>query len=345
MADLAKWGVHGPVASLKTEFAEWDLQSGYWKPAGHFTVATFRPDGAISTTDDYNPDGSMAHSRCIYDDSGRLMENHSWMNDGTPQRSLHLYDDAGRHLRIVAVSRDVPETDVETNSYDAEGRRTKVSAFGSPEGNVAFYIEGTNMSVGASGAARVVTTYDRNDLPVKEVFEDAKQNPVRHVIMRRDSMGRLVKVEIHMGGTSMFSVFGQSDQPISAEADKALSLKMGSLEGIFSETNYAYDVQGRLVERTGSMSNLGRYRTTYRYGDGDDPIEDTTEHSHREAHLAEDGILHYTPDKVMAQQNRFEYRYDNHGNWPERTVLTRPEGNADFRASNITRRAITYHSS
>jgi hypothetical protein len=343
VADLAKWNVHGPVASLKTELAEWDLHTGYWKPAGHFTVATFRRDGAIRSTDGYNPDGSVAHSRWIYDESGRLMESHSWMNDDTPHRSLYLYDDAGRHVRTFAVSLDVAETDVETSSYDAEGRRTKVSVFGSREGNVFYSIEGTNMGLSAPGDVRVVITYDHNGLPVKEVFEDAKQNPLRQVIMRRDSAGRLVKVEIHMGGPSMSSMFGQNDQPISAEADKALSLMMGSLGGIFSETNYAYDAQGRLIERTGSMLNLGLDRTTYRYGDGDDPIEEATEDTHRGANLAEDGTLRYTPDKVAAQQNRFEYRYDDHGNWVEMTVLIRPEGNADFQASNITRRAITYH--
>jgi hypothetical protein len=344
VADLAKWDAHGLVAALKTESAEWDPHSGYWKPAGHFTVATFRRDGANSSTDDYNPDGSVTHSRCIYDESGRWIENYSWMNDDTPHRSLFRYDDAGRHLRTFAVGLDAAETDVETSSYDAEGRRTKVSVPGSRAGHVSYSIEGTNMSLVAAGALRMVITYDQNDLPVKEVLEDAKQNPVSQVIMRRDSAGRLVKVEKHVDSSSMFSMFGQSDPPVSAEADKARSLMMGLLEGIFSETNYAYDAQGRLIERTNSMFNLGLDRTTYRYGDGDDPIEETTEHSHREASLSEDGTLQYTPDKVVAQQNRLEYRYDDHGNWVERTVSIRPQGNADFQISNITRRAITYHS-
>ena len=77
---------------------------------------------------------------------------------------------------------------------------------------------------------------------------------------------------------------------------------MGSLGGIFSETHYAYDVQGRLIERTGSMFNLGLDRTTYRYDDGDDPIEETHEHSHREASLAEDGTLQYV--RTKSQRNR-----------------------------------------
>jgi hypothetical protein len=211
VADLAKWDVHGPVASLKTEFAEWDPHSGYWKPAGHFTVVTFRRDGAISNKDGYNLDGSVAHWRWIYDESGRLLEIHSWMNDDSPQRSLYVYDEAGRHVRTFAVGLDVAETDVETNSYDAEGRRTKVRVFGSRAGNVSYFVEEANMTLSAPGAVRVVISYDHNDLPVKVVFEDAEQNPFQQVMLRRDGAGRLVKVEIPMGGLSMFSGRCQGD--------------------------------------------------------------------------------------------------------------------------------------
>jgi hypothetical protein len=59
--------------------------------------------------------------------------------------------------------------------------------------------------------------------------------------------------------------------------------------------------------------------------------------------VAEDGTLQYSPYRMLAQQNRFEYRYDDRGNWVEKRVLIRPEGKADFQASNITRRVITYH--
>jgi hypothetical protein len=340
VADLAKWNVHGPVASLKTEYSEWDLHSEYWKPAGHFTVATFRRDGAISSTEGHNSDGAVAHCRWLYDEFGRLMENRSCMNDDTAQRSLYVYDDAGRHARTFAVSLDGAETDVETSSYDADGRRTRVSVLGSRAGNVSYSIEGTNIGLGAPGAARMVITYDHNDLPVQQVFEDAGQNPLRRVILTRDSAGRLLTLAVHMGGRS---TFGQDGEPMSTEANHALSLIMGVPGGIFSETSYTYDTRGRLMERTGSMFSLGMDRTTYRYGDGDDPIEETNEHSHREANLAEDGTLQFSPYRMLAQQNRFEYRYDDRGNWVEKRVLIRPEGKADFQASNITRRVITYH--
>lgn len=347
MADLAKWNVHGPVASLKTETAEWDPNCKYWQPARHFTVVSFRPDGTISSTDGYNPDGSIAHSRWTYDHSGRLVESNSWMDDEPVQRALYLYDEAGRHVRTVGVIHDGSETDSEVYSYDGEGKKAKVSILSFRAGHVSYGIEGADMSLGAPGATRTVTTYDHKDLPVKVVFEDAHHNPVREVILERDSAGRLVNLEMHLGGQSHFDQCDsdQCNRPVAPEADKATSLLMQALGGAFAKTAYAYDSQGRLVERTNAMLNLGGDRATYRYGDGDDPIEETVEHWSREANLADDGTLQYGPDKVSAQDARFEYRYDSHGNWVEKAVLMRFEANAELQPCNITRRAITYHSS
>ncbi len=143
-----------------------------------------------------------------------------------------------------------------------------------------------------------------------------------------------------MGGQS---IFGHRDQPVSPEGEMAVSLIMQGLGGIFSNTTYSYDSQGRLLERMNSMFSLRGDRTTYRYGDGDDPIEETTEHWSREANLEDGGTLQYGPNKVTAQGIHLEYRYDAHMNWVEKTVSMRYEANAEFQPSNIERRAITYH--
>lgn len=90
------------------------------------------------------------------------------------------------------------------------------------------------------------------------------------------------------------------------------------------------------------MFNLGEHRTTYRYGDGGDPVEETTEHWSREANLEDDGTLKYGPNKGTTQAVRLEYRYDAHVNWIEKTVSMRYEANSEFQPSNIERRAITY---
>ncbi|MGC2660363.1 MAG: hypothetical protein WA324_20615 [Bryobacteraceae bacterium] len=109
------------------------------------------------------------------------------------------------------------------------------------------------------------------------------------------------------------------------------------------DTTYVYDTQGRLIERTYGMGNLGGERSIYRYEDNDDPIEETTEHRSREATLGESETVDYTSDRLNIQHARFEYRYDAYGNWTERIVSIRLEPNQSFQRSNIERRAITYH--
>src|ERR1700709_2238653 len=98
MSDIEKWKVHGPVESLRTEHATWDLNKEQWQAARGFSFATFRPDGAVSTSDFHNPDGSIVHSRWFYDQTGRLTESNSWFNDGPIDKVVYQYDDAMRHV-------------------------------------------------------------------------------------------------------------------------------------------------------------------------------------------------------------------------------------------------------
>jgi len=48
MSDLAKWNVHGPVHTLRTEFAAWDLSLEQWQTAQSLTLVWFHPDGRTS---------------------------------------------------------------------------------------------------------------------------------------------------------------------------------------------------------------------------------------------------------------------------------------------------------
>ncbi len=112
----------------------------------------------------------------------------------------------------------------------------------------------------------------------------------------------------------------------------------------YSSTTYAYDPKGRIVERARKMGSLEEERASYRYGDREDPIEETTVHKNREASLNENGAVVYTADRVSVQRNRIDYVYDTHGNWTERTVSYQVEPNPDFQRSNVERRIITYHS-
>jgi hypothetical protein len=341
MSDVAKWKVHGPVETLRTEFATWDLNQEDWQPARWSTITSFRPDGAVSTSDTHNPDGSIAHSRWLYDDTGRLAESNSWFNDGPIDRVLYSYDEAGRHVRTLQLSHDGTQKESEICSYDTGGKKTKVRFLDLRGANVAYGIEGTEQAYGAPGATIMTTIYDERDLPAKVVFQDANHNSLRYVIFVRDAAGRLLNEEMHVGMESPFPDLLNQVSPDGREGMAAMLKKV--FGETFSSTTYVYDTQGRLLERTSRMGSLGEDRTTYHYDDHGDPIEETAEHRNREASIDENGTVHYTSDRLNLQHNRLEYCYDAHGNWTERIVSIRPEPNPRFQRSNIERRAMTYH--
>jgi len=341
MSDLAKWKVHGPVATLRSEHATWDLAREEWQPSRGLTVTSFHPDGAVSASDYQNPDGSVSHSRCVYDDAGRLVESNFQFGDGPIDRTVYSYDEAGRHVRTVQVSHDGTRTDSEICTYDAGGKKTKVRFLGVGRANTAYAVEGSEQAYGAPGATTMTTTYDERDLPSKVVFEDANGNTATQVVFVRDSAGRLLSEVVHTSPQSWFP--GVLDKVPPEERERMAGLIKKVFGAPFFDTTYVYDAQGRMLERMRRSASMGEDRTTYRYDDRDDPIEETTEHRSREARLEENGAVHYTADRVTIQQNRFDYVYDAHGNWTERMVSYRLEPNPDFQRSNIERRIITYH--
>ncbi|HEY6375970.1 MAG TPA: hypothetical protein VIX90_10655 [Edaphobacter sp.] len=341
MSDVATWKVHGPVKTLRTESATWDSNQQDWQPSQFFRLASFRPDGTVSTSEHHNPDGSIAHLRWLYNEPTQLAEQDFWNNDDPIHKTLYFYDEAGRHIRTVRESPDGTQTDTEACTYDATGKRTKVSFLSLYGPNVSYDIEGTDHSYGAHGANTMATTYDEHDLPAKVIFQDANRTHVTTVIFTRDSAGRILTEEMHIGGASMLVNLNNAPP----EEREKLTPILEQLFGKFSGTTYTYDTEGRLLERTTRMGNLEEDRTTYRYDGHNEPIEEITERKSREANIGEDGAMHYTSERLHIQHNRLEYRYDTHGNWTEKIVSIRPEQNPDFQRSNIERRAITYHTS
>jgi len=317
MSDLARWKVRGPVETLRTEFAPWDLDQQQWRPPRHSALTSFRPDGTVSLSEVHNSDGSIAHSRWLYDEAGRLIERTSWMNDGPVEKIVYRYDQAGRHLRT---TRQSTETDTEISRYDVRGLRTKVSFLEVRGDNVVYGVEGTDRGYGAPGAARMVVTDGEHGLPAQVVFQDADGCALREVLFERDASGKLLKEQMRIIGEQSFpeefaKVFGD----------------------VLSRIAYAYDSRGRLTERTTKFAGVSEELTTFRYDDRDDPVEETTQQISREANINDNGEVQYSSATVSVQQTRFEYRHDEHGNWTERIV------SSQLGRSNTERRAITYY--
>jgi hypothetical protein len=339
MIDFTKWKICGRVATLTTEHSSWDFAHEEWQPPRGLAITSFRPDGTVSATDFHNPDGSIAHSRWVYDAAGRLLESSFQLGDGPIDRTVYSYDEAGRHVRTVQVSHDGTQKETEICTYDSAGKKTKLRFLGLLKAT-GFGMEGSEQSYPAPGATTMTTIYDEKHLPTRIIFKDAHQKTVTTVALTRDAAGRLVKEEMGMDLESMFADLFQNVPP---EQRETAAAGFKEALGKFSSTHYTYDDQGRRVERIMSMGKLGEHRSTYLYQDRDDPVEEINEDRHREAKINETGSVEYTPDSVNLQRNRLEYRYDEQGNWTERVVSYRLEPNPDFQCSNIERRTITYH--
>ena len=317
-------------------------------------MASFDPVGTILSIDVHNPDGTIAHSRWLYDNARRMLESNSWMNDEPINRIVYLHDETGRPIRATHLDSNGTRKDVEIYSYDVDGRKTKVQFLYSREadsectaGNrcgasTGYEIEGTDLAFGAQGATTMTITYDERNLPAKVSFHDARRQLLTYAILTRDSAGRLLSVEKHQGEKSLFQ--GHLDKAPPEQRERLAAVLKEVLGETLSSTRYEYDAKGRLVTRDHRMGQLGEDRTTYRYRDHDDPVEETIEHTSREGKIDEAGNVQYSSNRVNLQHNQLEYLYDECGNWTERIVSLRLESQSEFQRSNVERRTITYYS-
>jgi YD repeat-containing protein len=348
MSDLANWKVLGPVHTLCTEFAEWDLSLEQWQAARHSNLVRFHPDGKIDESEAYNPDESIARSRYIYDAAGRLEELRFEMNAAATGKAVYTYDEHARLARVVSVDQSGKQRESESYTYTEDGKKIKVYFIPRQEPDVAFGygIEGTTNAYSAPGATTITTRYDDRGQPGEVFFYDDGRRLLRRVIFTRDSTGRLIREEMHFGERIPFPEMEKELENASAEDREATAAMLRNLFGpkkVRSSTTYAYDTKGRLVERRMRTGQLSDRCTTFRYDDHDNPIEETTRHTSREMQMDEEGNLRPTKENTNRQSVRFEYRYDAQGNWTERVVWSRWEANPNFERSNVERREITYY--
>jgi hypothetical protein len=351
MSDVAKWKLRGRVRTLRIEHAEWDAAREAWKPPRGVTLVTFQPDGKMSSHESHAHDGRIGRITLRYDDRGRLLEVQREMTGSTVSKSIYSYDQAGRHLRTVNVDSNGSERESESVRYDSTGRKTKVSFLESPALNVPFAIDipGTDqpVSVHAAEATTMTTTYGERDLPEEVLLHDANHTVVRRVVFTRDRDGRVLSEEVRFGGQFPFPELEKdlSKRPPEEAAQLAAVISNVFARQTLHATEYAYDRHGRVLEKSMRMGTLGETRTTFRYDDRDNPIEEIQEDQNREVGADADGTLRTRNEKVQRHYGRFEYQYDSEGNWTERIVSNRLEPSPTFQRTNVERRQITYYAS
>ncbi len=344
MSDLANWKVLGPVRTLETEVAEWTSGQERWGPSRGRTVCSFRPDGKISRHEFHNADGSISLTNYFYDEAGRLLERQFRRNDEVLGRSLLYYDSDGRYVRTVSVNHEGTQCEAENCNYDNNGRMTKVRFLSPPAPNApCFYgVEGSETGYSAQGATTMTTTFDENQQPSEAVFLDENRNLVSRIVLARDAAGRLVSEEQYFDEQGLSKPL--EEMPLEARASATvLFAKILGPSQAFASVAYQYDQDGRLSSRTERMAGLSVERTTFRYDDHGNPVEQTTEENSREFGINDTGELRTASEDSRKNQARFDYSYDAHGNWTERVVWVRYGSHSDFQRSNVERRLISYH--
>ena len=223
-----------------------------------------------------------------------------------------------------------------TCSYDEHGRRTTVEEL--PPNLDGYAIDGSELWYGAPGAVRQTTTYDERDLAVESLFLDATGAVIRRVVLTRDAAGRVLIEEAQNGGG-----FALPDVPGASAEDRDklaahVALVFGSMR-----TTHTYDAEGRLMEETRQMGLLSEDRTTYSYDDRGNRVGQLEETVSREMGFDEEGRPKPSADTKRIHETRFDYQFDEQGNWTERIVKARFAEGAEFATFNVERRSIAYY--
>jgi hypothetical protein len=292
------------------------------------SVQEYRPDGQIAASIWEFGDQNSSRSTCSYDEAGLLLEWQSWNGDAPGASSHHEYED-GRLARVVGHGPDGSRTVSEEYTYADDGSYTRIWHLPEMLGgtNVQYGIEGLDVSISAPGTKSVATSYDREGRPTAVVLQNAEGGVVRRVLFTRDEAGRMTRAEVLLGDEPMhpgFAVFGAG--------------------GAWLTVEYTYDDSGRQSSMVRRMFLLHETREGYRYDDRGNRVEITLEERTAEGNLAEDGSLEAGAAQVRRAQTRFEFKYDEHGNWTERIASQRFEQNPDFAPGLIERRQIAYYS-
>jgi hypothetical protein len=337
MGDLKAWNLHGPVRTLRVEHAEWNPTQEEWQTPRHYGISTFRPDGKMQEAEHHNPDGSISISTYEYDDSARLLEIRTSPPDGPAGRTIYRYDASGRRIEAVTVAGDGTRQQLEVTRSDSAGRKFKV-LFLSPERQ------------GGIGIDMVSFARDE-DRPDELVIQDAEQRVKGRFLFSRDSDGRLVKAEQLAAESWLADV----EKSIENEGSENRDERIAALRSIFgsgkpiSIVTYTYDEAGRLAEQDLRMgpdigpAALGGHRTTYSYDKNGLEIGTTHETYSRKIGIGEKGTMVVESEESNRQDVRFEYSFDERGNWTERVVWSRNTPNPNFERSNVERRQISYY--
>jgi YD repeat-containing protein len=241
-----------------------------------------------------------------------------------------------------------PDEEPTISTIDEEGLRTTVGP------RAPFVPRQPVMDYGVcfDGAARsdVLTRYDAHQRPAEIVHRDSAQKALYRIQLSYDDDGRIVREQVLIGdlcdveGSWVPGRAGAGTQPLTAEQREEAAAAFGALmpDGVFSTREYVYDDRGRVAQLLERMALVSESRHSYIYDAHDNILEAHCEESHREVAVDDEGNLITSNESSDESWQRYEYRYDDRGNFIERIVSSSVAPDRDFHRSSVERRTITY---
>ena len=292
-------------------------------------------------------DGNEYGDSYTYDARGGLLSIVSHVWDGSTSEKSYSYDETGRLVKIADTRGELTTFD-----YDHQGHKTETRVVKNADErkipkaigiDVMFAdIDGTalmDFSFGGN-ASSFKTIYNAQDQPTETQAYDAAGTMLGRFVRTFDEKGRMTDVrEITDCPMSMFPANEIAQMiaraGISADEMKAEMRKAMEVFGTESGKSYRYDANGYITKATVD-GMIGTFIRTSIYNEHGDVTEEQTDLATNKGipvgvpfNVSETGEIIPTkppsewgpePDLGASRNIRYGYKYDDHGNWIERTV-------------------------
>jgi hypothetical protein len=199
-------------------------------------------------------------------------------------------------------------------------------------------VEGAQLGFGASGATTETAVYDATGFPRESLAHNMRHQLIARIEYSCDRMGRILEEKLQPG-----------DVPVDIrdrfpEEMRVTVRKLFNDYFMHGHATHKYDQAGNRVEMIRDSGLSGKVTRRRRFNEHGDQILEQSESIVRHMDFDVQGSEIPETVKTYAQHTiaRFEYTYDEHGNWIEQTQWTSAEpGQAEFR-SMLVRRTLTY---
>jgi YD repeat-containing protein len=340
MTDREKAGLRGPVQKVMSETYMAVMETKVMPDKPNFREENvYLADGRLMS----RSDGTTWKSTYQYDPDGRLQE--VWQSSGHEDHvTRYTYDPQGRLKRVASAKGNAAEFTAETYQYASDGTKTKIwfippEAHG-PNVGIHLSIEGSELSIASPGAASLTTVYDRRGFPT----ESLAHGPLHELVVRAsyicDEEGHIVEEKLEPGHDPASGVGDQFPEELRAVVQKVFASHFMNQHIV-----YKYDKAGNRIEMKREMGAMGSDTRHTRYDGHGNRIFEESE-SRERGGLDFDLNGNEVPETVKIDESRnstrFEYKYDEHGNWTEQVQWSRVEPGKQQFKSMMVKRMLSY---